>query len=68
MGQTAKGACPECGVKFRTGALLAMDEQRRLKKIGIVDLGEPPEHMQCPKCGTKLRVVEVRMGAFFTRE
>jgi len=68
MGQTAKGACPECGQKFRTGALLAMDEQRRLKKIGIVDLCEPPEHMQCPKCGTKLRVVEVRMGTFFTRE
>ncbi len=68
MGQTSKGSCPECGARFRTGALLAMDEQRRLQKVGIIDLGEPTERLQCPKCGTRLRVVQVRMGTFFTRD
>jgi hypothetical protein len=66
MGQTSKNCCPKCGVKFRTGALPTQDEVRRLAKAGIINLGEPDEHMDCPKCAVKLRVVSVRMGTFFT--
>ena len=63
-----KNGCPRCGVKFRTGALPTGDERRRLEKLGIIDLGDPPERMECPKCQTKLKVVSVRMGSFFTLE
>ncbi len=66
MGQTAKNSCPKCRAQFRTGALPSAAEQRRLRKMGIVDLGEPPEEISCPKCMTRLRVVSVRMGTFFT--
>ena len=66
MGDTAKNSCPKCRVKFRTGALPSLLEQRRLQKMGIVDLGEPPEKIACPKCRALLRVVSVRMGTFFT--
>ncbi len=45
-----------------------MAELRRLEKTGIIDLGEPPEHMDCPRCGARLRVVSVRMGTFFQLE
>ncbi len=66
MGQTAKNSCPKCAVKFRTGALPTELEQRRLRKLGIIDLGEPPENMECPACKIPLRVVAVSMGTFFT--
>jgi hypothetical protein len=33
--------------------------------VGIVDLGEPPEFIDCPKCKARLKVVQVRMGSFF---
>jgi hypothetical protein len=36
--------------------------------VGIVNLGEPPQAIVCPKCDTKLKVTEVQMGTFFTRE
>ena len=68
MTQTAKNACPGCGARFRTGALPSLAEQKRLLKIGIRDLGEPPERISCPECRAPLRVVSVRMGTFFTRE
>jgi hypothetical protein len=42
-----------------------MQEQQRLEKVGIVDLGEPPEFIDCPKCKARLKVVQVRMGSFF---
>lgn len=64
--RTAKGGCPRCGARFRTGALPSLAEQRRLEKLGIVDLGFPPEVIDCPKCGARLKVVSVRMGTFFT--
>lgn len=66
MVATARGSCPKCGVKFRTGPLPSAEEQRRLARQGIVDLGFPPEVIACPKCGVRLRVVCVRMGTFFT--
>lgn len=65
MAQASKNACPACGTKFRAGGLLPMQEQQRLEKIGIVDLGEPPEQLDCPKCKVRLKVVQVRMGCFF---
>lgn len=65
--QTAKNACPACGVKFRTGGLLPLQEQQRLVKVGIFDLGEPPEHLDCPKCKAGLKAVVVRMGCFFQK-
>lgn len=45
-----------------------MTEVRRLERAGIIDLGEPPERIACPRCGTELRVVSVRMGTFFQWE
>jgi len=68
MAATRKNECPACGLKFRTGGLLPSGELRRLEKAGIVDLGEPPEKLDCPKCNVKLKVTEVRMGTFFTQE
>jgi len=65
VGQTAKNSCPACGVKFRTGGLLPAAEVTRLQRVGIIDLGEPGEAMDCPKCKAKLKVVSVRMGTFF---
>ncbi len=68
MGLTAKNCCPKCRTKFRTGALPSDAEHRRLQKLGIVNLGEPPERIACPKCASSLRVVSVRMGTFFRTE
>ena len=68
MSQTAKNACPACGAKFRVGGLLPAAEVVRLQKVGIIDLGEPGERIDCPKCNAKLRVVTVRMGTFFQME
>lgn len=68
MGNTAKNCCPKCLTKFRVGALPSAAEQRRLAKLGIVDLGEPPEVMDCPKCAARLKVVTVRMGTFYRTE
>lgn len=68
VGETAKNSCPRCGAKFRVGALVTAAEQRRLEKAGIIDLGEPPEIISCPKCSVKLKVVTVRMGSFFQRQ
>jgi len=68
MGNTAKNSCPKCRTKFRTGALPSAAEQRRLQTLGIVDLGDPPGEISCPKCLARLRVVSVRMGTFFTME
>ena len=68
MSQTAKNGCPACGAKFRTGGLLPAAEVTRLQKVGIVDLGEPGERMDCPKCKVPLKVVNVRMGTFFQME
>ena len=65
MSQTAKNCCPACGAKFRVGGLLPAAEVTRLQKVGIIDLGEPAEQIDCPKCKAKLRVVSVRMGTFF---
>ena len=55
-------------MKFRTGGLLPENERQRLTRVGIVNLGEPPEAIDCPKCGAKLKVTEVQMGTFFTRQ
>ena len=68
MSQTTKNACPACGVKFRVGGLLPSAEVNRLKGVGIIDLGEPAEQIDCPKCNAKLKVVTVRMGTFFQAE
>jgi len=68
MGQTAKNCCPGCGAKFRVGGLLPAAEVQRLQKVGIIDLGEPAEQMDCPKCNARLKVVTVRMGTFFQME
>ncbi len=68
VSQTSKNACPKCRTKFRTGGLLPMAEEQRLRKTGIINLGEPPDRIDCPKCQSKLKVVEVRMGTFFTVE
>jgi hypothetical protein len=68
MGNTAKNSCPKCLTKFRTGALPSAAEQRRLAKLGIIDLGEPPGVITCPKCTVRLRVVSVRMGTFYRTE
>ena len=68
MGQTSKNSCPACGTKFRTGGLLPMAELTRLQKVGIINLGEPGERIECPQCKAKLKVVEVRMGTFFQME
>ena len=65
MSQTSKNCCPTCGAKFRVGGLLPAAEVVRLQKVGIIDLGEPGEVMDCPKCRAKLKVVTVRMGTFF---
>jgi uncharacterized Zn-finger protein len=65
VAQASKNACPACGAKFRTGGLLPMQEQQRLVKVGITDLGEPPEQIDCPKCRARLKVIQVRMGSFF---
>jgi hypothetical protein len=45
-----------------------MAEVQRLKHAGIINLGEPPERIDCPSCGARLRVVTVRMGTFFQLE
>lgn len=66
--KTAKDKCPECGQPFRVGPLPTAHERTRMQKTGIVDLGEPGESADCPRCRLKLRVVSVRMGTFFTRE
>jgi len=68
VGQTTKNACPACGAKFRVGGLLPSAEVTRLKTVGIIDLGEPGEQIDCPKCNAKLKVVTVRMGSFFQME
>jgi predicted nucleic acid-binding Zn ribbon protein len=68
VSQTAKNGCPACGAKFRTGGLLPAAELTRLQKVGIINLGEPAEQIDCPKCKAKLKVVAVRMGTFFQRE
>ena len=68
MGQTSKNACPACGAKFRVGGLLPAAEVTRLQKVGITDLQEPPEKIDCPKCKAKLKVTSVRMGTFFQVE
>ena len=68
MSDTAKNSCPGCRTRFRVGALVPAAEQRRLKHAGIIDLGEPPEIMDCPQCRVKLKVVTVRMGSFFQRQ
>jgi hypothetical protein len=65
---TSKNSCPSCGAKFRTGGLLPAAEVTRLERVGIIDLGEPDEQMNCPKCQAKLKVVNVRMGTFFQVE
>jgi hypothetical protein len=65
VGQTTKNACPACGAKFRVGGLLPAAEVTRLQKVGIIDLGEPADQMECPKCRARLKVVTVRMGTFF---
>ena len=68
VSQTSKNACPGCGAKFRIGGLLPISEVSRLEKVGIINLGEPPEQIQCPKCKVRLKVVSVRMGTFFQLE
>jgi hypothetical protein len=68
VGQTAKNSCPGCGAKFRTGGLLPAAEVERLHRVGIINLGEPAEQIDCPKCNIKLKVVAVRMGTFFQME
>lgn len=68
VGQTSKNGCPACGAKFRTGGLLPAAEVTRLQKVGIIDLGEPGDRIECPKCKAQLKVVEVRMGTFFQME
>jgi len=65
VSQTSKNACPACGAKFRVGGLLPANEVTRLEKVGIIDLGEPGETMDCPKCKVRLKVTSVRMGTFF---
>jgi hypothetical protein len=65
VSQTSKNACPACGAKFRVGGLLPANEVTRLEKVGITDLGEPGEDMDCPKCKVHLKVTSVRMGTFF---
>ena len=65
MSQTTKNCCPSCKAKFRVGGLLPAAEVVRLQKVGIIDLGEPGEQIECPKCRSKLKVVTVRMGTFF---
>ena len=55
-------------MKFRTGGLLPAAEVTRLERVGIIDLQEPAEQIQCPKCNAKLKVVTVRMGTFFQLE
>ena len=68
MSQTSKNACPACGAKFRVGGLLPAAEVTRLEKVGITDLGEPSEKIDCPKCKKALKVTAVRMGTFFQVE
>jgi predicted nucleic acid-binding Zn ribbon protein len=68
VSQTAKNSCPACGAKFRTGGLLPAAELTRLQKVGIINLGEPADQIDCPKCQAKLKVVAVRMGTFFQME
>ena len=68
MSHTAKNCCPSCKAKFRVGGLLPAAELQRLEKVGIIDLGEPGEQMDCPKCRARLKVVTVRMGTFFQME
>ena len=65
VSQTSKNSCPGCGAKFRTGGLLPAAEVERLHRVGIINLGEPAELIDCPKCNVKLKVVTVRMGTFF---
>jgi hypothetical protein len=68
VSQTSKNACPACGAKFRVGGLLPAAEVTRLERVGITNLGEPEEKMDCPKCSAKLKVTSVRMGTFFQVE
>jgi hypothetical protein len=68
VSQTTKNGCPSCGAKFRVGGLLPAAELTRLQKVGIIDLGEPGEQLDCPKCRARLKVVTVRMGTFFQVE
>ena len=65
VSQTSKNACPQCGAKFRVGGLLPAAEVTRLEKVGITDLGEPGDKIDCPKCKVTLKVTAVRMGTFF---
>jgi C4-type Zn-finger protein len=68
VGQTTKNGCPACGAKFRVGGLLPAAELTRLQKVGITNLGEPAEKIDCPKCNKTLKVTTVRMGTFFQVE
>lgn len=41
----------------------------RNEKMGVVELGaDVPDFVTCPKCASRLRVVHVRMGTFFSIE
>jgi uncharacterized Zn-finger protein len=67
MGKASKDACPKCRQKFQIGRLPGHDELARLKRMGIVSLGEPAtDEVTCPTCQAKLRVAIVRMGNYFT--
>jgi hypothetical protein len=50
------------------GGLLPAAELTRLQKVGITNLGEPAEKIDCPKCNKTLKVTTVRMGTFFQVE
>jgi uncharacterized protein YbaR (Trm112 family) len=67
--ETAKGCCPKCRTKFRVGGLPSQTERIRNDRMGVIELGEDvPDTLACPKCAAKLRVVQVRMGTFFSVE
>lgn len=69
MPETAKGCCPKCKTKFRVGGLPSQNERIRNERMGVIELGEDvPEFLPCPKCSVKLRIVQVRMGTFFSAE
>ncbi|MBI2901618.1 MAG: hypothetical protein HYY17_15655 [Planctomycetes bacterium] len=64
-----KNCCPKCRTKFRVGSLPTQDERMRNEKMGVVELGaDVPDFVTCPKCASRLRVVHVRMGTFFSIE
>jgi hypothetical protein len=66
MGKTAKDSCPNCKTKFYIGDLPTMADLDRFRRMGVVNLGLPAEHIDCPKCTTKLKVAIVRMGTFYS--